>query len=1446
MVQVAPEQKVDKVSAEVLKNDYVEVRKGEYLSNSEWAHLSKADQELVTKEGLVAFQDINKLPFTDSYFGSPVAPVEVAKVVVSPSKIVMTTTNQRAVELDNGELMLLSMFNDMPPEEQRVAMAKGVSGLNAWYKEQVGKPLTPKQQQELQKNAGTEYIKTVTGEFAPSTGVEMAEVYVVTGKGEMIKKSALEKMDERYKTILVQNGYDAYDKALNMEFVKIPTVDGKEQLIKNADFYALPPSQQYILLNKGFDGLDQFIAEEEKALEGYSYKNEDGTSDIDILLALRVGGERGKQAVENLYSAKQIEEVTKGQIVSVDMDKITKPHNFNEFREGASEWLFLASEVIANPTAIQKTASKISEFVGDLPKTAVEILPQLKVITDTVSEIDKSKNAYIDEWQKQNPKEAKIIETKRAEAEKVLGDVNAFGKNVGVYAGYVGQIVKTAFNETGGALAILADETPLGQAAKFGGSAVRVIGGATTGGIELVGVVPATLIGAAISVGSDVALSQIGKGKTAEKATQDGIETTMGLVLGLGSFFASRPQMMAKDPEFEITYTAAMVLSPEKIIKVGDYLKTAVDPRVSNWEAISLNIDVARPKPARGMSTFELTQRVDESIKQIVKQADAAVPELLRTGHDVVIKDPVSGKTVAHLSGIERVSPTVMFSSSPGKFSEIKEMLNNEGKYDAKYVASEMIRNKLPGWEKALGMEFNAPQPNATFLAGAHMAGTEIGNPVIKAKIFSPKDYRSVPAEVLKLSYEGKVESAKQLLADMNNNGLLEPGIYPIPKWYGKGSGTVEFEMVDTQVYKPIQNVPWWAKDKTSNTAITYTKSPMRSVTLSDMQRSDVFNKFKEKFKVELMVDAATGNYKVARLNESYKGKTEFSPEQAANKVGVKVAPQLEIGQKVPIVWMISENAIAEGRGIPSLTNMYKAEAFGALTELRKGSPIGGLKEVRETTSDIAEGMITDAQFKSVAAVTTESPGWAKGSRDSMVAGANKLVAEGKLETWARERGTALVLDKKTGKIFYTRSKGERLGSPGGGLESGETAIAALAREMKEETGLTAIKAQRIGRVKDPNPIISDKTGDPVFMGGKLMYNNHHAYMVLVEDVSKAKLGSDLIESSLKTVKDARKPSLLRNNQLEPYSEKILEKVTDKQIDDFINGKTGLSISSIKASSKPVTYKTPVPTKKGMPVETIGEAEVKIKRYVKPKTPFDVAKDIKATSKYSSIVVEKVPVEKILGERIAAERISTEKMPYESMMFEKTPSERTPAEKTPTEKTPVEKTPTEKTPMEKTPVEKTPAEKTPAEKTPFERIPFEPVPKTPPPKTVIKTSKLKFEDLTSKQLEGAIAWKQGFIYKLWTPPYGQSDIINTKEPIPGVKYYDGPGSAAKSIVVKYGEIPQHVKRDMGVVDIDVFRSKEGGKPPTMKFKPDSKQKTKYSGIVSVSSKDTGGNSEKAL
>lgn len=95
--------------------------------------------------------------------------------------------------------------------------------------------------------------------------------------------------------------------------------------------------------------------------------------------------------------------------------------------------------------------------------------------------------------------------------------------------------------------------------------------------------------------------------------------------------------------------------------------------------------------------------------------------------------------------------------------------------------------------------------------------------------------------------------------------------------------------------------------------------------------------------------------------------------------------------------------------------------------------------------------------------------------------------------------------------------------------------------------------------------------------------------------------------------------------------------------------------------------------------------------------------------------------------------------------------------------------------------------------------------------------------LTEKEIAGAVGWKQGFIYKLIFPPYGKNQIVNTKKPIAGIKYYEGARSAYKSIVRIGGQVPQTIERDMGIMDIRITTPR--GKQPKIAFQPDIKQRT---------------------
>jgi hypothetical protein len=83
--------------------------------------------------------------------------------------------------------------------------------------------------------------------------------------------------------------------------------------------------------------------------------------------------------------------------------------------------------------------------------------------------------------------------------------------------------------------------------------------------------------------------------------------------------------------------------------------------------------------------------------------------------------------------------------------------------------------------------------------------------------------------------------------------------------------------------------------------------------------------------------------------------------------------------------------------------------------------------------------------------------------------------------------------------------------------------------------------------------------------------------------------------------------------------------------------------------------------------------------------------------------------------------------------------------------------------------------------------------------------------LKSDEYAGIVAWKQGAFYIMKWYPYDKPHTRYTTKPIEGVKYHDGVGSAAKSIVALKGEIPANIRFDMGIQDVNIFRGK-GGQP----------------------------------
>ena len=90
-----------------------------------------------------------------------------------------------------------------------------------------------------------------------------------------------------------------------------------------------------------------------------------------------------------------------------------------------------------------------------------------------------------------------------------------------------------------------------------------------------------------------------------------------------------------------------------------------------------------------------------------------------------------------------------------------------------------------------------------------------------------------------------------------------------------------------------------------------------------------------------------------------------------------------------------------------------------------------------------------------------------------------------------RQRGTAVVI--RHGKVLLVRDKGHsRYSLPGGGIKKGEPTISAATRELYEELGLSAVKAERLrhcdfkGSTSIHKVCLVEANGEPQLEGHEL------------------------------------------------------------------------------------------------------------------------------------------------------------------------------------------------------------------------------------------------------------------------------------------------------------------------------------------------------------------------
>lgn len=155
--------------------------------------------------------------------------------------------------------------------------------------------------------------------------------------------------------------------------------------------------------------------------------------------------------------------------------------------------------------------------------------------------------------------------------------------------------------------------------------------------------------------------------------------------------------------------------------------------------------------------------------------------------------------------------------------------------------------------------------------------------------------------------------------------------------------------------------------------------------------------------------------------------------------------------------------------------------------------------------------------------------------------------------------------------------------------------------------------------------------------------------------------------------------------------------------------------------------------------------------------------------------------------------------------------------------------PRERVSRERPPREEITRRGTPREEIPRERIPRERIPREVTTKrttTELITGRASsFEELTKEQRLASVAWRQGKWYHLIYPPYSKTNVLHSTDPFSGVTVVTGIGSAKKSLSrVRGEELPQKILWDLGIVDIEFTKGKEG--IVGMKYIPDPHDRSK--------------------
>jgi 8-oxo-dGTP pyrophosphatase MutT (NUDIX family) len=375
--------------------------------------------------------------------------------------------------------------------------------------------------------------------------------------------------------------------------------------------------------------------------------------------------------------------------------------------------------------------------------------------------------------------------------------------------------------------------------------------------------------------------------------------------------------------------TAGLVLPfiPE-IRNLGKGAINRARPSVFTGESIGLTPDVGRVQIPDGMDVLAARQLVEDverlNLKGVIPANEirglrGTTVDRISISHtpagvaDIKLLS-ADGNVIGHVSGSQRFMADTLYHGTSDTNAILKQNADN-GYFEIQASAGEKP------------VFFMSPQGSQTFMYNAE----NVKSPGFIAIKVLPDDIKPLPMAVRDVKGSTPREilnNMKLKLHEMALNGDIEPGIYPLYKFY---NNTLEYELVATPGTKFYQaDAKWYAKGEVPKTGVT------------------------------------------SLLNYSGKG------------------VQVKTGDVLPMYWFTTDAAKMAGKGVPSLQQIYGAKIAGDLTTIRQYAPwnLRIRKDIPTTDVKVSAGSPLASSFQQLKLVATPTD-WSAGRMTGLIKNAD-------------------------------------------------------------------------------------------------------------------------------------------------------------------------------------------------------------------------------------------------------------------------------------------------------------------------------------------------------------------------------------------------------------------------------------------------------------------------